>query len=167
MSWTRFPVGRLWSRRLTEPPRPCFLGERTPPPALGERLPFQGRLCVEACPKRLPPQRELSAVRLAEDTPYQLAFIPVAFIFLYSPIRTKNPMAFPPSDFSRSPSLQGRGGSVSRRDHNQFAEKRTHLAWALKSEGKTKPIPSYSSGGGPGEALLLEKRPPPEFSQPP
>ena len=69
-------------------------------------------------------------------------------------------MAFPPSDFSRSPSLQGRGGSVSRRDHNQFAEKRTHLAWALKSEGKTKPIPSYSSGGGPGEALLLEKRPP-------
>ena len=25
---------------------------------------------------------------------------------------------------------------------------------------------SYSSGGGPGEALLLEKRPPPEFSHP-
>ena len=43
---------------------------------------------------------------------------------------------------------KGRGGSVSRRDHNQFAEKRTHLAWALKSEGKTKPIPSYSSGEG-------------------
>ena len=26
--------------------------------------------------------------------------------------------------------------------------------------------PSHSSGGGPGEALLLEKRPPPEFPHP-
>ena len=30
-------------------------------------------------------------------------------------------------------------------------------------ERKTNSNPSYSSGGGPGEALLLEKRPPPEF----
>ena len=38
------------------------------------------------------------------------------------------------------------------------------LAWAHKSAGTRKPIPSHSSGGGPGEALLLEKRPPPAFS---
>ena len=30
-------------------------------------------------------------------------------------------------------------------------------------ERKVNSNPSYSSGGGPGEALLLEKRPPPEF----
>ena len=59
--------------------------------------------------------------------------------------------------------MEGRGGSVSRRDHNQLAGNRAHLAWARKSKGKLKLIPSYSSGGGPGEALLLEKRPPPEF----
>ena len=40
------------------------------------------------------------------------------------------------------------------------------LAWAHKPGGRTKPIPSYSSGGGPGEGLLLEKPPPPEFPQP-
>ena len=63
----------------------------------------------------------------------------------------------------RSPAPQGRGGSVSRRDHNQAAGIRAQPAWAHKYAGKDKPIPSHSSGGGPGEALLLEKRPPPEF----
>ena len=51
----------------------------------------------------------------------------------------------------RSPAPLGRGGSVSRRDHNQFAEKRTHLAWAHKSKETIKPIPSHSSGEGLGE----------------
>ena len=66
-------------------------------------------------------------------------------------------------DWYRGETLEGRGGSVSRRDHNQLARKRAQLAWGLNSKGKDKSIPSYSSGGGPGEALLLEKRPPPEF----
>ena len=47
--------------------------------------------------------------------------------------------------------LEGRGGSVSRRDHNQLAGSRAQLAWMRKPEGSVKPIPSYSSGGGPGE----------------
>ena len=64
------------------------------------------------------------------------------------------------------PTLAGRGGSVSRRDHNPLAGIRADLAWARKSEGTHKPIPSYSSGGGPGEALLLEKRPPPSVLPP-
>ena len=64
---------------------------------------------------------------------------------------------------ARYPTLAGRGGSVSRRDLNQLAGIRAQLAWARKSKGKLKLIPSCSSGGGPGEALLLEKRPPPEF----
>ncbi len=33
-------------------------------------------------------------------------------------------------------------------------------------ERKVNSNPSYSSGGGPGEALLLEKRPPPDFPHP-
>ena len=40
----RGPVAWLWSRRLTEPPRPCEMGERTLPPAYGGYLPFRGRL---------------------------------------------------------------------------------------------------------------------------
>ena len=47
-----------------------------------------------------------------------------------------------------SPRRIGRGGSVSRRDHNQLTGNRTQLAWAHKSEGTHKPIPSYSSGEG-------------------
>ena len=42
----------------------------------------------------------------------------------------------------------GRGGSVSRRDLNQAARNRAHLAWAHKPGEKVKPIPSYSSGEG-------------------
>lgn len=51
------------------------------------------------------------------------------------------------------PKMQkGRGGSVSRRDHNQATVPRTHLTWARKSEKTTKPIPSHSSGEGLGES---------------
>ena len=60
--------------------------------------------------------------------------------------------------------LHGHGGSVSRRDHNQAYRRPPALAWVRKSEETHKPILSHSSGEGPGEALLLEKRPPPEFS---
>ena len=55
------------------------------------------------------------------------------------------------ASFAVSFMLAGRGGSVSRRDHNSKTRKRAQLAWALKSGGKFKPIPSRSSGGGPGE----------------
>ena len=48
------------------------------------------------------------------------------------------------------PTLAGRGGSVSRRDLNQLAGIRAQLAWARKSKGKLKLIPSYSSGEGSG-----------------
>ena len=41
-------------------------GGRTPPPAVGGHLPFQGRLGRKRA-KRLPPQRELSAARPTED----------------------------------------------------------------------------------------------------
>ena len=62
-----------------------------------------------------------------------------------------------------------RGGSVSRRGLNQLARNRAHLAWAHKTEGKVKSIPSHSSGerGLGGEALLLEKRPLPSAFLPP
>ena len=66
-------------------------------------------------------------------------------------------------DWGYSPRRIGHGGSVSRRDLNLLAGNRSQLPWALISKRKVKPIPSHSSGGGPGEALLLEKRPPPAF----
>ena len=67
------------------------------------------------------------------------------------------------------PALGGRRGSFptlqrSRRlcqpPRPQLAEtgKRAHVAWARTFEGRVKPIPSYSSGGGSGEGLLLESR---------
>ena len=67
-----------------------------------------------------------------------------------------------------TPMPHGRGGSVSRRDLNRPAGNRTQLSWVQTSEGKDKPIPSYSSGerGLGGEALLLEKRPLPPASPP-
>ena len=62
--------------------------------------------------------------------------------------------------------LAGRGGSVSRRDHNPKTGKRAHLAWARKFEGKIKPIPSCSSGEGVWGrgASLREAASPPESS---
>ena len=58
----------------------------------------------------------------------------------------------------------GRGGSVSRRDHNPAARNRTQLTWAYKSEETYKPIPSYSSGEGVWGrgASLREAASPPE-----
>ena len=66
------------------------------------------------------------------------------------------------------PTLVGRGGSVSRRDHNQAARNRAHLAWAHKLGGKIKPIPSYSSGEGVWGrgASLREAASPPAFPYP-
>ena len=57
--------------------------------------------------------------------------------------------------------LAGRGGSVSRRDHSPAARNRAQLAWAYKSEGTHKPIPSHSSRESTSKALLAEKPPSP------
>ncbi len=106
----RGPAARLWSRRLTEPPRPCGVGERTLPPACGGYLPFQGRL--------------------------------------YRKRRQKAPSA---------------ERAVSRRDHNHAIGNRTNLSGGPKLEEPPNSNASRSSGGGPGEGLLSEKPPPPEF----
>ncbi len=62
------------------------------------------------------------------------------------------------------PRRKGRGGSVSRRDHSQAYRRRAQLAWAHKSEGTHKPIPSRSSGEGVwgGGASLREAASSPE-----
>ena len=62
------------------------------------------------------------------------------------------------------PTLAGRGGSVSRRDHNPQTKKRAHVAWARNSKRATTPIPSYSSGEGVWGrgASLREAASPPE-----
>ena len=48
--------------------------------------------------------------------------------------------------FLRSSRCKGRGGSVSRRDHNQLAGKRAQLAGAHKYAGRDKLIPKPLSG---------------------
>ena len=63
----------------------------------------------------------------------------------------------------QNPTSAGRGGSVSRRDHNQAAGNHANLSGGTNFAEATAPNASYSSGGGPGEGLLLEKPPPPEF----
>ena len=70
----------------------------------------------------------------------------------------------PPPEFPCVPSmLHVRGGSVSRRGLILLARNLARLAWGRTSKRTDKLIPSHSSGRGPGEALLLEKRPPPEI----
>ena len=177
----RGPVAWLWSRRLTEPPRPCEMGERTPPPAYGGHLPFQGRLYRKRRQKA--PSAEGTVSRRdhhhaignhtilsggtksaekhnlnASRSSGERGLGGEGLLSEKPPLPQNLPTLMPP--------LHGRGGSVSRRDHNVFARNSAHAAWARKSEGKAKPIPSYSSGGGPGEGLLLEKPPPPEFFPP-
>ena len=65
--------------------------------------------------------------------------------------------------------MEGRGGSVSRRDRSQAAGNRAQLAWARKSAGTHKPIPSYSSGEGVwgrGASLREAASPPVPFPPP-
>ena len=60
----------------------------------------------------------------------------------------------------RSPTPQGRGGSVSRRDHNQIYRRATALSGGTKPAESTTPNASRSSGGSAREGLLSEKPPP-------
>ena len=55
---------------------------------------------------------------------------------------------------------QGRGGSVSRRDHNQLAGNRTQLSGGTISAEAATSNASRSSGGSAREGLLSEKPPP-------
>ena len=66
----------------------------------------------------------------------------------------------------RLPMPHGRGGSVSRRDHNQAAGTRVHLTGGTNSEEATNSNASRSSGerGLGGEVLLSEKQPLPPAS---
>ena len=60
----------------------------------------------------------------------------------------------------RPPALQGRGGSVSRRDHNQAYRRSTQLTGGTNYAEATNLNASRSSGGSAREGLLSEKPPP-------
>ena len=63
----------------------------------------------------------------------------------------------------RPPAPQGRGGSVSRRDHNQATRNRAQLTGATcQKEESTRPPATLRERGSGREALLLEKRPLPQ-----
>ena len=67
----------------------------------------------------------------------------------------------------RSPAPQGRGGSVSRRDHNQVYRRRTHLSGGTSHAEVRNPNANRSSGEGVWGrgASLREAASPPEFPQ--
>ena len=60
----------------------------------------------------------------------------------------------------RCPTSAGRGGSVSRRDHNQSAGNHANLSGGTNFAEATAPNASRSSGGSAREGLLSEKPPP-------
>ena len=62
------------------------------------------------------------------------------------------------------PTLAGRGGSVSRRDHNQLTWNRTHPSGGTNSAEATNSNARRSSGGSAREGLLSEKPPPSQTS---
>ena len=68
-------------------------------------------------------------------------------------------------DLYRSPTLAGRGGSVSRRDHNQANRRYAQLTGGTTYAEVPKPnAATLRERGSGGEALLLEKRPLPQRS---
>ena len=72
----------------------------------------------------------------------------------------------PPVRWARSPIKLGcgHGGSVSRRDHNQLTGNRAQLTAAYCMEEKPpQTAATLRERGAGGEALLLEKRPLPQF----
>ena len=61
------------------------------------------------------------------------------------------------------PTLAGRGGSVSRRDHSQAYRRRVQLSGGTNSAEAANSNASRFPGGGPGEGPFSERPPPPEY----
>ena len=79
--------------------------------------------------------------------------------------RPRHPFGSPTFELVSYVTLAGRGGSVSRRDHNQAAGKPHPLSGGTKPEEAIKPNASYSSGEGVWGrgASLREAASPPEY----
>ena len=145
--WTRVPAAWLWSRRLTEPPRPCGMGRRTPPPAIGGHLPFQGGLCRKC--RRTTPFAEGGILHhsLREGFPsfcgrkQRVAAKPpqvsISCLFrhdqraLRSPFGNLRPIT---PQTMWYPTLAGHGGSVSRRDRDRAHRRHAQLAGGTNDE---------------------------------
>ena len=78
--------------------------------------------------------------------------------------RPRHPFGPPTFQLGRVPTLAGRGGSVSRRDHNQAYRRRAHLSGGTTYAEATPPNASRSSGEGVWGrgASLREAASPPE-----
>ena len=79
--------------------------------------------------------------------------------------RPRHPFGPPTLQFGRNPTLAGRGGSVSRRDHNQAYWRDIHLPGGTKQEKRRTPNATRSSGEGVWGrgASLREAASPPEY----
>ena len=170
----RFPAAWLSPRRLTEPPRTCGVWERTPPPAYGGHLPFQGRLCGECRRKDSFAERERifhhpllrmislllrKEARGGGNAATSYCFVPVGHDqrAFRSPFGNLRP---PTYKQYQNQSLAGRGGSVSRRAHNPAYRECTHLSGGIIYAKAHPSNASRSSGGSAREGLLSEKPPP-------
>ena len=143
--WAQFPVCRLWSRRLTEPPRPANMPRpfeathSSKPPLKGEVSAVGGRR------GSVPPRRMVAAAlsaavtshKLIGDTPHSQAEPPMKY-------RTK-------PNASRSSGVGGLGGE------GLLSEKPP-----LPPASPPQSLFGWGSGGG---GFSLEKLPPPESPQ--
>ena len=73
------------------------------------------------------------------------------------------PLRSPTNRLVSSQTLAGRGGSVSRRDHNQAYRRRTQSQAEPIKEKSRNSNASRSSGGSAREGLLSEKPPPSQY----
>ena len=123
-------------------------GDGTPRPLRGH-LPFQGRLCVEAYPK--------GSLCGGSSPPRQSLHTPIAGKPMVCAI------GFPAIHFSQAPHV--RGGSVSRRGHNQVYRRRAQLSGGTTYAEARPPNAIRSSGEGVWGrgASLREAASPPEF----
>ena len=141
--WARFLANRLWSRRLTEPPRPSNYrprrGRRFPKGdrKAARRAPSFGRARRHEIPppqrRNLPwllPQKELSAATLTEDKPLcrGVHCLGRKYIFHHPLLRKEARVAAKPPQVSVSP-LTRRGGGLSDRPRHPFGPQYHSRRW--------------------------------------
>ena len=134
--WVRLPAYWLRSRRLTEPPRPCGVGDEPLRPPTAGTSPFRGGFAWRRAPKAPPSAEACEEWRRSRHRSLFRARWERLKGLCDRPLET---FARSPLPTIRYPTLAGRGGSVSRRDHNPAAGTRAHLSGGTKPEEAYQP----------------------------
>ena len=176
-SWARFPVLGVVVTAADRAAATLRRGGTEPLRPLRGHLPFQGRLCREYRQKAPSAKNIFHHPLLQMIPPYfcgrrrGVAATPPQVTVSRSSDTTKGLCDRPLETFARPlpevswcPALVGRGGSVSRRDHNQAYRRPRSTSQAeptMQKQPRQTPTALRERGSG-GEALLSEKRPLPQ-----